>query len=320
MRILFAGTPALAVPSLREAARACEVAAVLTSPDQPSGRGRAPTPSPVKEMALALGLSVLTPDRLDSNVLDQVRRFAPRLLVVAAYGKIFRKAFLELFPLGGINLHPSLLPRHRGPSPISAAVLAGDPVTGVTVQRIALRFDTGDILAQERHELRGDETTASLTETLADEGARLLGSVLSCLAAGGDVPGTAQEEAAATYCRLIGKEDGVVDWGKPAQVIERAIRAYDPWPRASTTLDGQILLLLKSHVYPGTLATDAAVDAPGAVLAADKAHGLLVRTGDGVLAIERLQLQFKKPLDWRAFLNGHPGIVGKRLGGEKEEI
>jgi methionyl-tRNA formyltransferase len=314
MRILFAGTPALAVPSLTAAAGAHEVAAVLTSPDQPAGRGRAPVPSPLKTAALDLGLRVLDPEKLDEAFMEEARGIGADLLVVAAFGKIFRKPFLDLFPLGGVNLHPSLLPRFRGPSPVSAAIMAGDAETGVTIQRIALKFDTGDILAQERHPLRGDETAASLTDELALRGAALLAGVLAGLAAGSAPEARAQREEDATYCRTLAKEDGIIRWAEPAAAIERKVRAFDPWPRAASTLNGEILLVLKSHVYPDTLPADTDRGAPGTVRAADRTHGLLVQTGAGVLAVERLQLQFKKPLDWRAFMNGHPAIVGARLG------
>lgn len=318
MRILFAGTPALAVPSLTGAARAHEVLAVLTSPDQPSGRGRELSCSPVKEAAVQLGLGVLQPEKLDDPFVEQVRALSPELLVVAAYGKIFRPSFLALFPSGGINVHPSLLPRYRGPSPITATILAGDARAGVTIQRVARRFDTGDILAQESLPLKGNETTASLSELCAVKGAELLAGVLAQMAAGTLPPGRAQDEAAATYCGTIRKEDGVVRWEEPAVVIERKVRAFDPWPRMSTTFRAESLLLLKSHVYPGTLGEEPGrpewPGEPGAVLAADRSHGLLVRTGLGILAVERLQLQFKKPLDWRSFMNGHPGFVGTRLG------
>ncbi len=277
-------------------------------------RGRAPTPPPVKKAAKDLGLRVLQPEKLDAAFLEEVRAMAPDVLVAAAYGKIFRKALLDLFPLGGINVHPSLLPRHRGPSPISAAILEGDTDTGVTIQNLALKFDTGDVLAQERFPLKGDETTVGLSEALAEVGARLLSGVLAKLAAGRQPERRVQDEGAATYCRTITKEDGVVQWGESAVVIERKVRAFDPWPRASTRCAGETLLLLQSHVYPATLAVDPPSKEPGQVLPPDRGHGLLVATGLGVLAVERLQLQFKKPLDWRSFLNGRPGIVGSRLG------
>ena len=322
MRILFAGTPALAVPSLEMAAHAHEVVGVLTSPDQPAGRGRTAVASPVKDAAVRLGLRVLQPEKLDAAFLETVRGLAPDALVVAAFGKIFRKSLLDLFPLGGINVHPSLLPRHRGPSPISAAILAGDRETGVTIQKIALKFDTGDIYAQERYALEGTETTASLAEALADVGARLLETVLAGFAGGRAPQARVQDETLATYSHTLTKEDGVVRWDEPAEAIERKVRAFDPWPRATTTYAAQTVLLLKSHVYPATLGEDhdgpeagaQGTEVPGVVRAVDRAHGLLVRTGRGILAVERLQQQFKKPMDWRSFVNGHPDIVGARLG------
>lgn len=317
MRVVFAGSPSLAVPSLEQTARHQTVVGVLTCCDQPVGRGGSVAPSPVKRKALDLGLHLLQPARLDAAAIEEVRELRPDLLVVAAFGRIFRSEFLAIFPCGGINVHPSLLPRHRGPSPISAAILAGDHDTGVTIQNIAQRFDTGDILAQRVVALRGDETTGILTESLSRIGAELLGEVLSTLQTGLVPVGQPQDEHEATYCRLVGKEAGRVDWNEPAALIERKVRAYDPWPRADTTWKGSSLLLLKTAVYPDTFTGVAGAEAaqPGSVLAADRQRGLLVRTGDGILAVERLQLQFKKPLDWRSFLNGHPDFVGTRLGG-----
>jgi methionyl-tRNA formyltransferase len=328
MRILFAGTPALAVPSLVKAAHAHEVVGVLTVADQPAGRGRGMSRSPVKEAAEKLGLEILQPEKLDETFLDRVSSLSPELLVVAAYGRIFRPSLLELFPRGGINVHPSLLPKLRGPSPITAALLSGESVTGVTIQRLAPRFDTGDILAQKTWPLHGDETTASLSDALSVFGAELLARVLSDLASGRPLDVRVQDDAAATYCRPLLKEDGLVAWEQTAEELERKVRAYDPWPRASTSLSGETLLLLKSHVYPGTLPAETfgagsgrnGPGVPGDVLAADRDHGLLVRTGCGILAVERLQLQFKKPLDWRSFCNGHPQIVGTRLGARAGDI
>jgi methionyl-tRNA formyltransferase len=318
MRILFAGSPALAVPSLERIAREGDICAVLTGVDRPAGRGRRAAQTPVKEAALRLGLTVIEADRVDDPVEARVRELAPDLLVVAAFGRIFRKSFLDLFPSGGINVHPSLLPRHRGPSPITAAILAGDAETGVTIQRIALRFDTGDILAQCRMPLDGSETTASLTTAVGPVGAELLARVLAELEAG-KAPGTPQDDRRATYCRMVRKEDGRISWSDPAANIERMVRAYDPWPRASTTYAGQTLLVLKSRALPDTLsgiAGDAGSERPpGTVTGFHPLHGLMVRAGEGVVGLERIQLQFKKPTDWRAFLNGHPEVIGTRLGG-----
>ncbi len=314
MRILFAGTPPMAVPSLENLARELRVVAALTAPDQPVGRGRTPCPSAVKEAALGLRVPVLTPASLDAAAIEAVKELAPDLLVVVAYGKIFKKKFLDLFPRGGINLHPSLLPLYRGPSPITAAILAGDGETGVTVQKLAMRFDTGDTLAQVRVPLHGNETTGSLTDALSRIGADLLLKVTGDIADGHPPAAGPQDESRASYCRLVSKQDGLLDWNAPASLIERKVRAYDPWPRARTTLNGSSLLLLKTVVHPGTLVRAAGAPVPGEVLAADEENGILVQTGQGVLRIERLQLHFKKPLDWQSFLHGHPDLPGVRLG------
>ncbi len=327
MKILFAGTPSFAVPALEAVAGRHAVAGVLTSPDRPAGRGRQPIPSAVKARALELGLPLLQPEELDAGFRDGVRALAADILVAVAFGRIFRAEFLDLFPRGGLNVHPSLLPRFRGPSPIPAAILAGERETGVTVQRLALRMDAGDILGVDRVALDGSETTASLTGELARRGAALLVGVLDALEKG-DLPGTPQAEEAATWCRLVGKEDGRIDWNWPAERIGRMIRAYDPWPRAWTTFQGQTLALLEGGPAPQpATAAPAGAGVPdesggrgksgvaGQVLAVDKRHGILVQTGDGPLGIRRLQLQARKPLDWQPFLNGHPDFIDALLGG-----
>lgn len=319
MRILFAGTPSIAVPSLEQASRRHEVCAVLTGADQAAGRGKKLEASPVKRRAGELGLTVLEAQRINAEVTAAVRSMAPHLLVVVAFGKIFKKSFIDLFPRGGINLHPSLLPRYRGPSPIAAAVLGGDAETGVTVQRLALRFDSGDILAQERVPLSGDETTGGLSQRLGEIGAGLLCRVLEKLESA-EIQGTPQNEEEATYCHLVKKEEGRIDWTESASLIERKVRAFDPWPRAATVWEGRTLLVLKSRVSLDTLGEisppPGGADAPpGTVVGCQREQGLLVATGAGLLAVERLQLEFKKPLDWRAFLNGHPHVIGARFGG-----
>ncbi len=311
MRVLFAGTPGIAVPSLRAAARAHEVCAVLTGVDQPAGRGREVRPSEVKRAALEMGLRVIEADRLDAGVRETIRGLAPELLVVVAFGRIFRAAFLDLFPRGGVNVHPSLLPRYRGPSPIAAAILGGDRETGVSVQRIALEVDAGDLYAQRVVPLAGGETTGTLTPALADVGADLLAGVLAGIEAG--TAKAVPQSGEVTRCRMTGKADGLVDWRESAALIERKVRAYDPWPRTTTAWAGRPLVLLHTRLPAGNVGTGTGAP-PGTVLGPSP-EGLLVRAGDGPLAVVRLQPAFGRPMDWRAFLNGHPGIVGSRLGG-----
>jgi len=233
------------------------------------------------------------------------------MLVVVAFGRIFRQAFLDLFTRGGVNVHPSLLPRYRGPSPIAAAILAGDRETGVSVQRIALEVDAGDLCAQRRVTLSGDETTGSLTPVLAAIGAELLVEALAGIEAG--TAKAVPQSGEVTRCRLVGKADGVVDWSERAALIERKVRAYDPWPRASTAWEGRPLGILHTRLAAGTVGSEAAAP-PGTVLG-PSSEGLLVQAGDAPLAVTRLQPAFGRPMEWRAFLNGHPRIVGSRLGG-----
>ena len=310
MRILFAGSPQLAVPCLEAVQARHEVAAVLTNPDRPAGRRGLPVPTPVKARALELGIPVLQPPRLDAEFLQQVKALGCELLVAAAFGRIFPEAFLGLFPRGGLNVHPSLLPRHRGPSPIPAAILAGDAETGVTVQRLAVRMDSGDILRARSLPLSGSETTGSLIPVLAGLGAELLAETLAEMEQGRE-QGRPQEETAATYCRLLRKEDGRISWEREPEYIERLVRACDPWPGAFTSFRGQTLLLLAAGVHPGPPPPKAS---QGLVFGTDNRYGILVRAGQGVLSVTRLQLQAKKPMDWRSFLNGRRDFVGSQLG------
>jgi methionyl-tRNA formyltransferase len=313
MRVLFAGTPEFAVPALELIARRFPVAGVLTQAEAPRGRGRKTAPSPVKLKALDLGLTVYEPAALDAAFEKTVRSLGADILVSAAYGRIFRASFLELFPTGGVNVHPSLLPRFRGPSPIQAAILAGDASTGVTIQRLALKMDTGDILAQSTHPLRPDDTAATLTSALAGIGAELCVAVLDRIAAGTE-RARPQDNDTATYCRLITKESGLVDFSRDAAAISRMIRAYLPWPLAYSFWKGKRVFLLSGGVYPGTAVPAPAP--PGTVAGMDKERGILIHTGNGILCITRIQLEYKKALPFRDFMNGNRDFAGSRLGSD----
>jgi len=314
MRVLFAGSPSLAIPALAAIQQDHDVCGVLTNPDQPQGRSKDLQPTPVKQKALELGLRVLHPKALDEPFYREIATLKPELLVVAAYGRIFKKAFIDLFPLGGVNLHPSLLPRFRGPSPITAAILSGDRETGVTIQRLALKMDAGPILAVERVPLDGTETTPVLTEQLAALGVELLIGVLNALEAG-RIEEIEQNETKATYCRLVRKTDGCINWGDSAERIDRMIRAYQPWPGTFTSFGSQRLNILDGGVCPEC--HPEVSGGKGLVFGSDKRYGVLVQTGQGILYINRMQLQSKKALDWQAFLNGNRTLVGSLLGGNE---
>ncbi len=313
MRILFAGTPDIAVPSLRTLAEHHDVVAVLTNPDRTKGRGRKVMASPVKEAALELGLPILQPHKLDQEFRDSVGELKPELLVCIAYGKIFRQAFLDLFPRGGINLHPSRLPDLRGPSPLNSIILRGDRETAITVQTLALEMDSGDILLQEPLELRDRETAETLTEKVAAAGAEYLLKVVDDMEKGRLLP-CPQDHSKATFCSLIGKNDGRINWSEPAEKLDRLIRAYTPWPHGFTSWNGQRLNILEAHPAGSSEGSES----PGTVQGVDKKEGILIQTGEGLLAVTRLQLQSKKPLDFKSFLNGTKDFIGSVLGDADE--
>ncbi len=310
MKILFAGTPDIAVPALQQLHEQFEVTGVLTAPDAASGRSRALQPPPVKRRAVELGLTVLQPQRLDADARRRVAAGAPQVLVCVAYGKIFGPRFLQLFPSGGINVHPSLLPRHRGPSPIPAAILAGDRETGITVQQLAPEMDSGDILRQIRFPLDGSETSATLGKRAAVEGALLLAETLHDMQRGALEP-QPQDHSQATYCSLIAPDDAEIGWHQPLEQIERMVRAYNPWPGAYTFLHGTRLTIHEARPLPGESSGHVA----GTVVAVDKRRGILVQTVSGLLAVRRLQLQSRSAIDWKSFANGYRNIIGTVLGG-----
>jgi len=313
MRVLFCGSPLFAVPSLEAIAANHEVLGVLTNHDRSAGRGKHSQQTPVKAKALELGLPLFQPERIDNVFINLIRNLNPELLAVAAYGKIIKSNFLDIFSKGGINLHPSLLPQLRGPSPIPAVILAGHKQSGVTIQRLALEMDSGHILAQKRIGLTGKEATASLTEKLAVMGAGLFVTTIDSLEKG-VVKEYAQKEEEASYCKIIKKNDGLIDWGTSADMIERMVRAYNPWPQAFTNYKGLRLAILSGGVLPEKRDFSSARN--GGVVGVDKSYGILVKTGQGMLYIEKLQLQSKKPNDWRSFLNGQRTFIGSFLGGE----
>ncbi len=318
MRILFAGTPAIAIPSLAALHQAGYTpVAVLTSPDAPQGRKRRIVASPVKEWALSAGIPVLQPVRLDSTAREEVARFQPELLVSVAYGRIFGPRFLELFERGGVNVHPSLLPRHRGPSPIQAAILAGDTRTGVTVQLVAREVDAGDILAQEQIPLQGDETSAELHETLAAIGARLLVRVTGHIVSGTEHR-QPQNHTEATWCHLITREDGQLTWNESAGEVVRMVHAFTPWPGVRCRWGTVELQITEAAEVEEHRATDPdagtpGTHLPGSVLGVDRKRGILVQTRLGIVGITRLKAQSRKEMDFRSFLNGHSTIIGSVL-------
>jgi len=312
LRVLFAGSPAIAVPSLEAvySHSEFELAGVLTNADSPRGRHGTPEPTDVAAAAQKMnGVPVLKPEKLDASAREQAASLKPDILVSFAYGHIFGPKFLALFPLGGINVHPSLLPKYRGPSPIQAAILNRDSVTGISVQTLAQEMDQGDILAVEKIELSGRETAGSLGELAAQKAAPLLVQVLMKIK-DGTVTKTAQNHNEASYCKLITRDDGLIDWSLSAAQIEAKIRAFDQGPLCRTIHKGRELYILEADIFKG----QAQEKSPGQVLGIDKENGILIQTGEGILSVTKLQYQAKKALVWRDFLNGARDFLDSQLG------
>jgi methionyl-tRNA formyltransferase len=308
MRIVFCGTPAAAVPSLEAlAARRpeWEILAVLTQPDRPAGRGRRLAPSPVKSAALALGLDVLSPpDLKGAEIRETLVSLRPDVIAVIAYGHIFRRWLLELPALGCVNVHFSLLPRHRGVAPVQWAILAGDAEAGVVTMRMERGVDTGPVYGERRVPIRDDETAASLTERLAGLGAPLLVETLQKLAAGRAVP-RPQDEALATYARRLEKEDGRLDFALPADELARRVRGLWPWPGAFTEFRGDVLKIHRATARPGELA-------PGRLRLED--GRVEAGTGRGVLLLEEVQAAGKARMEAAAWWRGCRPSLTEALG------
>lgn len=309
MKLVFMGTPAFAVPPLRVLLdRGHDVLCVFTQPDRPAGRGQEPRVSAVKALALERDLALEQPERLrDPAVAERLRTLAPETIVVAAYGKILPKALLDIPPRGAINVHASLLPRHRGAAPIQRAILGGDATTGITIMQMNERMDAGDILLQEEIAISADDTAESLGARLAGLGARLIVDCLDRLA-DGTIVARPQRDEESTLAPMVKKAEGAIDWRRSAAEIERAVRAFTPWPSAYTSLHGKLLKIHRAAVEP---ARTSAV--PGTVVVATGAD-LEVATGRDSLRLVEVQLEGKRRLGGREFLAGKPLREGDVLG------
>jgi len=299
LRIVFAGTPAFAVPTLRALIDAGQdIRAVYTQPDRPAGRGRRLTASLVKETATAAGLPVFQPPTLrDPKVVRSLGRHGADLMVVVAYGLLLPPSVLELPRLGCVNVHASLLPRWRGAAPIARCLLAGDRESGVSIMGMEASLDTGPLYLRRAILLEDKETGRSLHDKLATLGASALLEALPGIAEGTLMP-EPQDAAAATYAEKLSKGEARIDWTHPAVELNRMIRAFDPWPVAQAKLGETTLRLWDSELPDG----DVGSEPPGRVVRAGKT-GIEVATGNGLLRITRLQPQGKRPMTAAEFLN-----------------
>ncbi len=312
-RILFMGTPEFAVPSLQGlvesgSSHGWEVVAVATQPDRRAGRGKKLVESPVKQFAMKHGIPVLQPKgfRRQPDAAERLRNFAPDLFVVAAYGVILPESVLAIPTFGSINVHASILPAYRGASPITAAILDGQPETGVSIMLMDAGMDTGPVLNQVRQRIQPDDTADTLSIRLSEQGAEALVETIPRWLVGSIAP-ISQDDlpGEATYCRLIKKVDGQIDWQQPATQIERMTRAYAPWPSAFTMRGGQPLKIWQAKAVDGHAKPGVVVDSP---------YGPAVGTGEGLLLLVEIQPAGKRRLNAKSYVNGATDFIGSTLG------
>jgi methionyl-tRNA formyltransferase len=303
MRIVFAGTPDFAVPSLRAAAQRNEVVAVYTQPDRPAGRGRELTPSPVKREAILRGIEVVQPENFKSVVSkDALRALKPDLMIVVAYGLILPQSVLDIPTYGCWNVHASLLPRWRGAAPIQRAIEAGDTQSGVCLMQMEKGLDTGPVLLSQALDIGENETGGQLHDRLSALGAQVLADGLGLLRAGIRPVPKPQPEIGVTYAHKLDKAEAKLDWSQPAVVLANEVRAFNPWPMAEAVVAGERLRL---H---GAVAVDETHNvAPGTLLRAAR-DGLDVACGEGVLRIRVLQREGGKAITAADYLNGRPDL------------
>ena len=304
MRIVFFGTPGLALPSLEAVAAAHEVVAVVCQPDKPQGRSKKPVPPATKVWAEAHGIEVSQPLKLNDGVFEAwLRGKGPEVCVLVAYGRILKQAILDVPQHGFLNMHPSLLPRHRGPSPIQTAILEGDSETGVTIMRLDAGTDTGDVLLHEVIPILSDDSSESLAAKLAEVGAEVVLDALNLLESGAAVF-EKQDASLATHTRMHTKEDGRIHWNMRAADIHNLVRAFVPWPVAHSSFHGETV-----RIYKTRLMDLPANKPPGAVLRVNR-DDIVVATGEGALAIETIQTPGKRAMPMADFLRGNAVEVG----------
>ena len=311
MKIVFMGTPDFAVPSLHALTEAgYAVAAVVTQPDKPKGRGKTLLPTPVKEEAVMHDIPVYQPEKVRNNpeFLEILKEINPDIIVVAAYGQIIPKEILELPKFGCINIHASLLPKYRGAAPIQQAVIDGEKVSGVTIQQMGEGLDTGDMISKIVIPISPTETGGSLFGKLAQAGADLLIKTLPSIEQGTAEFEKQPEESPTPYAAMITKQMGLMDFRKSAEELERLVRGLNPWPSAYTSLDGKTMKVWEADVLDAQ-----SKEEPGTIVEVNKKE-IIVATGSNDLALHEIQLAGKKRMQVQAFLLGYQVEAGTKLG------
>ena len=335
LKVLFGGSPACAAKALelilKDSAMSnsvpeeeYKIVGVLTNPPSAQGRHKELIPTEVEQYALIWNrarndnVAIFSPEHIKQLEREQIASLEPDIFVCFAYGHILGPKFFSLFKFGGINLHPSLLPKYRGATPVNAAILNCDDETGFSIQKMALGMDEGDILYQQKERLTGTETAEQVLKNSALYGGMNITQILRKIAKTGKLPDSFPQEGKASYCSIIKKEDGKINWNNSAEKIDAQIRAYTPWPGCFTTSGNLQLRILKARAASKVAAQDPSVvkntsAVPGTVLEYNKQRGILIQTGSGVLIATELQWQAKKAMDYKSFMNGARNFIGTVL-------
>lgn len=304
-KILFAATGEIAVPTFKALAKKGLISAVLTAPDKPGKRGKGLIPSPIKVAATELSIPILQPEHLGKIAREEVLQFDCDTLLSFCYGKIFGPKFLALFEGNAYNIHPSLLPKYRGCAPIESALLNGDKISGITIQKLALECDSGEIVYTETFDIKESDNAVTLSSSVSLQAALMAEKVFENEGVLPSVP----QSGKISFSPLIKKEDGYVDFNSPSQVIAGQIKAYYPWPKVLCIYKDTELFLCSVSSYD-EVKTEYE---PGYVISYDKKRGFQIATGDGSIYIDRLQLATKKELDAASFKNGNSDFVSSLL-------
>ncbi|MBO4386622.1 MAG: methionyl-tRNA formyltransferase [Treponema sp.] len=335
LRVIYGGSPTASAKALELILRDSEmsrqtpeqeykIVGVLTNPPSAQGRHRDLIPTEVGHTAQIWneardgGITILTPEHIREDERKQIAALHPDIFVCFAYGHILGPKFFALFKHGGINLHPSLLPKYRGATPVNQAILNCDSETGFSVQKMALGIDEGDVISEQKVTLTGTETAETLLKQCALYGASEITTILRNTSKTGNLPNAKPQIGEASYCTIIKKEDGKINWKNPAEKIDAQIRAYTPWPGCFTSCNGVQLRILKARDAAKVANQDSSIPkntaaVPGTVLSYNKQRGILIQTGDGVLIATELQWQAKKAMDYKSFMNGARNFIGSVL-------
>jgi methionyl-tRNA formyltransferase len=312
MRIIFLGTPEISIQVLKSLINTHDVVAVLTQTDKSVGRSKTPVPSPVANIAVENNIPVFKSEKTDAELIEKLKSFNADIFVTFAYGVILKKDFFGITKLGGVNIHPSLLPKYRGPSPIQSAILTGEKVSGVTIQTIKLKVDSGDILLQKEFDILPGDDAYSIELKVAGMAVKLIEDVLKKIE-NKTIEFHPQDETKATFCKMIKKEDGLIDWNSNGDEIINKIRAFTKWPVSFCYVDGKKMSIYSAHKN-NVIGFEKFKDLEnGAIVCTSKKEGLVAKCNDSLINIDVLQMEGKKVLDCQCFLNGCKNFDGKIL-------